>query len=242
MKYSLFPVVFALMLCSSAAFSAGFETDMFPTSRGELRITFIGHGSLMLEFGGTVIHVDPWSSLADYSRLPKADAVLITHHHIDHLDSMALRLCCTEKTLVAGTERCAKMYPGIRPVRYGDTLSVAGIPVEVVPAYNPKPSTLPSPVHPWGVCNGYVLTCGDTRVYFAGETENIPEMKDVKDIDILFLAADNVYNMTAEMAVSAVKVIRPKVYYPIHFSDLDPSRIAEQLQGSGIEVRLRKMK
>ncbi|MHB9030319.1 MAG: MBL fold metallo-hydrolase, partial [Candidatus Latescibacterota bacterium] len=138
--------------------------------------------------------------------------------------------------------RCAKIYPGVRVVRYGDTLTVAGIPVEVVPAYNPISSVLTSPVHPRGVCNGYILTFGDTRVYFAGETENIPEMRLVKDIDIFFLAADNVYNMTPDMAASAVKVIRPKVYYPIHYSDLDPARIAELLQGSGIEVRLRKMK
>ncbi|MHB9030114.1 MAG: MBL fold metallo-hydrolase, partial [Candidatus Latescibacterota bacterium] len=96
MKYTLFPVILAAMVHSMASFSAEFETDVFPTSAGELRVTFIGHGSLMLEFGDKVIQVDPWSRLADYSRLPRADAALITHHHIDHLDSLALQQTCTE--------------------------------------------------------------------------------------------------------------------------------------------------
>jgi len=242
MGRTLFPVLLAASLCSGAVSAAEFETDIVQTSAGELRVTFIGHGSLMLEFGRKVIQIDPWSALADYSRFPKADIILITHHHIDHLDTLALSKCRGEKSILIGTGRCAEMYPGIKAVQYGDTLIAAGLPIEVVPAYNPLPSMLPSPVHPRGVCNGYIVTCGDARLYFAGETENIPEMRRVNDIDILFLAADNVYNMTPEMAAEAAKVIRPKILYPIHFSDLDPARISELLQRSGIDIRVRQMR
>ncbi len=132
MRYTFSFIMLAAVFFTGAALAADFETDVYKTSAGELRITFIGHGSLMLEFRGKVIQVDPWSKLADYSHLPKADVVLITHRHIDHLDSLALQQTCTGKTVLIGPERCSKMYPGIKAVRYGDTLTAAGIPVDPI--------------------------------------------------------------------------------------------------------------
>ncbi len=240
MRNIFFPAFLFFLFVFSAPFAREFEKDVFETSEGDLSITFIGHGSLMLEFGGKVIHVDPWSKLADYTRLPKADLVLITHHHIDHLDTLALRLIIMENTVMFGPEMCAELFPGIKIMRYGDNAIMIGLPIETVPAYN-IPGGKGRPAHPYGVCNGYIVTFGDLRVYFAGETELIPEMSRIKDIDILFLAMDGIYNMTPETAAEAAKTIRPNILYPIHFAKQDPGAVAELLRESGIEVRIRKM-
>jgi L-ascorbate metabolism protein UlaG (beta-lactamase superfamily) len=225
----------------SSAFSADFERDVISTSGGDLAVTSIGHGTLMFEYGGKIIHVDPWSVLADYASLPRADLVLLTHHHIDHLDSLALFLIRRPDTITIGTPECARKVHGVRIMRYGDTTEAFGIKIEAVPAYNfIRPDK--SPVHPRGLCNGYILTFGNTRLYLAGETENIPELALVRNIDIAFIAMDGVFNMTPEAAAEAVKVFHPGVVYPIHYGASDLSLFTKALEGTGIEVRIRKMR
>ena len=229
----------ALFLAASV-FAADFERDIIKTSGGELTVTFIGHGSLMLEYGDRVIHVDPWSALADYSALPRADLILLTHHHIDHLDSLALRLIRKQDTAILGTYDCSRLFPGVTVLRNGDSTEALGIPIEAVPAYNLiRPAR--GQVHPRGQSNGYILTFGNTRVYLAAETENIPELSRVHAIDYAFVAMDGVFNMTPEAAAEAVKVFRPTVAYPIHYGVADLSKFVDALKGSGIEVRIRKM-
>jgi L-ascorbate metabolism protein UlaG (beta-lactamase superfamily) len=194
----------------------------------------------MLELDGKVIHIDPWSTLADYAALPRADLVLLTHHHIDHLDSLALRLVCRPDTEILGTYECSRLYPGVTVLRNGDNAEALGIGIEAVPAYNlvrPKQGQ----VHPKGQSNGYILTVGGVRLYFAAETENIPELSRVHAIDYAFVAMDGVYNLTPEAAAEAVKVFRPKVVYPVHYGVADLSKFSEALKGTGIEVRIRKM-
>jgi L-ascorbate metabolism protein UlaG (beta-lactamase superfamily) len=230
----------AIALAGSAA-AADFERDTIRTSGGELAVTFIGHGTLMFEYGGRIIHVDPWSVLADYASLPRADLVLLTHHHIDHLDSLALFLIRRPDTVTIGTPECARKIHGVRVMRNGDTAEALGIKIEAVPAYNfTRPDR--TPVHPRGQCNGYILTFGDTRVYLAGETENIPDLALVRNIDIAFVAMDGVFNMTPEAAAEAVKVFHPRVVYPVHYGASDLSPFAKALEGTGIEVRIRKMR
>ena len=238
-------LVLSLFLLMSAPGVCGdFETDSIGTSAGDLRITFIGHASLMLEFDGKVIHVDPWGRMADYTALPKADLVLVTHNHIDHLDPKALDEIRTAGTEIVYAESCREAYPGGTVVHYGDTLTVKGLYIETVPAYNLINMKNPGGrlVHPKGLCNGYIVTFGDLRVYFAGETENIPELCDIGDIDILFLAVDSVYNLTPRMAADVAKLIAPDVLYPIHFADAEVTGLIGLLEDTGTEVRLRKMK
>ncbi len=240
MRTIVFCFLFAALFAGSV-FAADFERDIIKTSGGELAVTFIGHGTLMLEYGGKVIHVDPWSALADYSALPRADLILLTHHHIDHLDSLALRLIHKPDAPILGTYDCSRLYPGITVLRNGDVTESLGIPIEAVPAYNlARPSK--GQVHPKGQCNGYILTFGGTRVYLASETDNIPELGRIHAIDYVFIAMDGIYNMPPEIAAEAVKVFRPKVAYPIHYGVADLSKFTSGLKDTGIEVRVRKMK
>jgi L-ascorbate metabolism protein UlaG (beta-lactamase superfamily) len=220
------------------------ETDIVKTSAGDLKITFIGHGTLMFNFGGKVIHVDPYSDVGDYNTLPKAHLILLTHEHGDHLDLKALNAVRTEKTIVVLTETCAKQVQGNVVMLNGDVKTVEGLKIEAVPAYNivHKRDTGQS-FHPKGVGNGYILTFGDRRVYVAGDTENIPEMKGLKNIDIAFLPMNLPYTMTPEMVADAAKAFKPKILYPYHFGETDTSKVVSLLKGTPeIEVRIRKMK
>jgi len=232
------------MACAAPAAAGAFETDTIHTSAGDLAITFIGHGSLMLAFGGTVIQVDPYSKLADYSVFPKADIILLTHQHPDHLDNAALVPVRGEVTEVLLTEICAGEVTGGTVMKNGETRTVAGIPVEAVPAYNMvHVRDSGEPYHPRGEGNGYILTFGDTRLYIAGDTENTPEMKALRGIEVAFLPMNLPFTMTPEMVADAARAFRPKILYPYHFGDTDTSRLVELLRDDpGIEVRIRSMK
>jgi len=221
-----------------------FQRDTLSTSGGPLVITFIGHGTLMLQYAGAAIHVDPVSSAADYTKLPKADLVLVTHQHGDHFDLKALEQLCTAKTLVMLTKACAGQYSSGTVMANGDVRKAAGITIEAVPAYNvvhKRPDG--TPFHPKGEGNGYVLTFGDTRVYIAGDTENTPEMKALKNITVAFLPMNLPYTMTPEMVADAARAFMPKILYPYHFGNTDPAQLTGLLKDvRGIEVRVRKMK
>jgi L-ascorbate metabolism protein UlaG (beta-lactamase superfamily) len=220
-----------------------FETDVIPTSAGNLTITFLGHGSLMLAFSGQTIHVDPFGQVADYAKLPKADVILVTHEHGDHLDPGALKSIRAGDTAVVLTETCARQVKGGIVMRNGDERTVKGIAIEAVPAYNVVHKRgNGQPFHPKGIGNGYVLTCGDKRVYVAGDTENIPEMKALRDIDCAFLPMDLPYTMTPEMVADAARTIKPKILYPYHYGETDTSRLVELLKDQPeTEVRIRRM-
>ena len=220
------------------------EKDTIQTAAGALEITFVGHGSLMMSWNGKTIHVDPYSKLADYSQLPKADLVLITHHHSDHLDTKALDAVCIDKTVILLTKICAEQLGKGVVMMNGDARTVLGIKIEAVPAYNlehKRPDG--NPFHPKGEGNGYLLTFGTTRVYVAGDTESTPEMKALKGIDVAFLPMNLPYTMTPEQVADAGKAFRPKVLYPYHYGETDPRALAGFLKGEkGIEVRIRRMR
>lgn len=220
-----------------------YETDTFSTSRGELEITFLGHGSLMLVWGEKTIHIDPFGRVADYRALPKANLVLITHEHHDHLDAEAVANIRTPETDIVLTELCESQIEGGIIMRNGDIGVVQGIPIEAVPAYNLiHTRESGDPFHPCGQGNGYILTLGDQRVYVAGDSENTPEMMSLRDIDIAFLPMNLPYTMTPEMVADAARTIRPKVLYPYHFGSTDTSELVRQLQDEpDIDVRIRHM-
>ncbi len=220
----------------------GTMSDVIATAKGELRITFVGHGTLMFEHGGKVVHVDPWGEQGDYAKLPKADLVLVTHEHFDHLDPAAVAKVSREGTVVGASPSAAGRLPGAEVLRNGDRRTLAGFPVEAVPAYNIVHLRSPgTPFHPKGVGNGYVIDFSGTRVYVAGDTENVPEMKALTGIDVAFLPMNLPYTMTPEMVAEAAAAFRPRILYPYHFGETDTGRLAPLLEGTGIEVRIRPL-
>jgi len=221
-----------------------FETDTFETSAGELKITFIGHGTLMLALDGKIVHLDPVGREADYSRLPKADLILITHEHPDHLDPAVLETLRTKQTEVLITEICADRIEGGIVMKNGDVKTVGGFEIEAVPAYNiVHVRSEGNPFHPKGDGNGYIVNFGGKRVYLAGDTENIPEMKEIKAIDIAFLPMNLPYTMTPEMVADTAKSLMPNILYPYHYGETDPARLVDLLKDvEEIEVRIRKLK
>lgn len=229
-----------------AGFSAAppkHEKDIIPTSKGDLEIVFLGHASLIMTFEGKTIHVDPYGDVADYKTLPKADLILVTHDHFDHLDLQAFKAILKQDTQIVGSKACASKLAGAIILANGESRTVLGLAIEAVPAYNithKRPDG--QPFHPKGAGNGYVIAFGDKRVYVAGDTENTPEMKALKGIDIAFLPMNLPYTMSPEQVAEAAKAFRPKILYPYHFGDTDTSKLVKLLQGEkDIEVRIRKL-
>lgn len=220
------------------------DTDTVKTAGGDLTITFVGHGTLMFGWQGKTIHVDPFSREADYTRMPKADLILITHEHRDHLDPAALAAVRKEKTVVVLPPKCASVVAGGTVLRNGETLTAAGLKIEAVPAYNILSKRgNGEPYHTRGDGNGYVLTFADKRLYIAGDTENVPEVKALKDIDIAFLPMNMPYTMPPALVADAARAIRPKILYPYHYGDTDPAELTRLLADEPrIEVRIRRMK
>lgn len=228
---------------SGKAVAAGPAVDTVATSGGELRIVCIGHGSLRFEYAGKVIYVDPFGKVGDYGAMQKADLVLLTHEHYDHLDPEALAKVAGPDTPIILTKACRERLGRGTALANGESTTALGVEIAAVPAYNlvHKRDT-GEPFHPKGRGNGYLLTFGDTRVYVAGDTENIPEMADLKNIAIAFLPMNLPYTMTPEMVADAARLFHPRVLYPYHYGDTDPARLVALLAGSGIEVRIRDMR
>lgn len=237
-------LVLFLLLPTLASAQYKKPTDVIPTDTGDVSITFLGHSSLMLEWAGKVIHVDPWSAQADYAILPKADLVLITHEHRDHLDTGAIDSIRKNGTLLCASLKASAPLSGATMLKNGESKEFLGIRVAAVPAYNRK-NMRPSgePYHPKGVGNGYVLHFGKTRIYIAGDTELIPEMEALKGMDVAFLPVNVPYTMSVDMLVEAALLLQPRVLYPYHTGDTDMARVQSALQGvAGVETRIRPMK
>lgn len=212
----------------------------------ELTITFFAHASLSLRVGEAYyIYVDPVSEHADYAQLPKADLVLITHQHSDHFDRAAVdelttrhsEILCSRVVAEGFEMACCTMRPG----------SVAtpreGIRVEAVTACNTTEAHLQFHPREREDC-GYLLTIGGSRIYIAGDTEPTPELLALKEIDVAFLPVNQPYTMTVEQTVEAVKAIRPAIFYPYHYGQVeektDLDRLAAELTGI-TKVRIRPM-
>jgi L-ascorbate metabolism protein UlaG (beta-lactamase superfamily) len=218
-----------------------YEEDTIKTETGDLKITFLGHASLAFAYQGKVLYVDPVGNPSgtpvDYAKMPKADIILVTHEHFDHLDPKAISTLRKEQTRIILTKACADKVSGGTVMKNGDTLTVQGIKIEAVPAYN-----IVQKFHPKGVGNGYLLNFDKTRVYVAGDTENTPEMKQRKDINIAFLPMNLPYTMTPEMVADAAQAFQPGILYPYHYGQTDMNRLIDLLKDARIEVRVRKMK
>ncbi len=230
--------IILLMIIGISTQMKAAEKDIIKTSEGDLAITFVGHGTLMMEINGKVIHIDPVSMFADYSTMPKADLILITHEHGDHLDAKVIDMLKKESTQILLTEKCAETYKSGKVMKNGDSGTFDGIKIEAVPAYNMEKA-----FHPKGQGNGYVLHFGDTKVYVAGDTENIPEMAGLKDIDVAFLPMNLPYTMTPEMVAKAAETFHPKILYPYHFGETNTNELLDLMKDQPeTEVRIRDLK
>ena len=220
------------------------KADVYETSAGPLKVTLVGHASLMFECAGKIIHVDPYSKVADYSKLPKADLILLTHEHGDHLDSAAIAAVKKADTHFIVSKVCNENLKYGDVINNGDHVHWANLHIDAVPAYNivnKKPDG--EAYHPKGRGNGYIIAFGDKRVYVAGDTENVPEMDKLKGtIDIAFLPKNLPYTMNDDMFIDAAKKVQPKVLYPYHMSEFDQEKIGKALDGTNIKLEIRPMK
>ncbi len=220
--------------------------DVIPTNDGDLTIYFVGHGTLMFKYHDLIIHADASSREADYSQMPDADLILVTHHHGDHFDPEAIDKIRTENTTIILNGRSSDEAPDLEGkvvLKNGEKTEYKGILIEAVPAYNlVHMRSEGNPYHPKGEGNGYVVTFGDKRVFIAGDTENTPEMKALKNIDIAFLPMNLPYTMTPEMVADAIIGFRPDIFYPYHYGSTDPQLVVDLLKDENdIEVRVRDM-
>ena len=216
--------------------------DVFTTPGGKrVEVLPLMHASLSLVIDGRQVYVDPVSELGErivhYNTMPKADLLLVTHEHFDHLDKAALATLSSEGTQLVTNQRCADQLGYGHVMSNGDVTDIDGLHIEAVPAYNTTEGH--TQFHPKGRDNGFVLTYDGLRIYIAGDTEDIPEMANLKDIDIAFLPCNQPYTMTVEQFVRAAGSFKPKVVYPYHYSKTDISQLPQLLKGDGIEVRLR---
>ncbi|MCK5221280.1 MAG: MBL fold metallo-hydrolase, partial [Candidatus Aminicenantes bacterium] len=180
------------------------ESDTYKTDKGDLKITFVGHASLIFEFDNMVIHVDPFSRAWNYDNLAKADMIIITHHHADHLDPELIKKLRKPGAPVITPELSSKNISDCIIIKNGESKRVNGIEINAIPAYNIiHKRDNGDPYHKKGEGNGYILNMGGKKVYIAGDTENTPEMKELKNIDIAFLPMNLPYTMTEEMVADA---------------------------------------
>ncbi len=214
------------------------QTQTFPTSAGPVKITPLYHASTLIEAGGKTIYLDP-AKPAKLTGLPKADLILITDVHGDHMDPDSIKDISKADTEILAAPAVVQTVTSGKPIANGETKTWQSFTIEAIPAYNltrgPAPGKL---FHDKGRGNGYVLTYGGKRFYFSGDTEGVPEMRALKNIDVAFVCMNLPYTMPPEEAADAVKAFHPKVVIPYHYRGSDLTVFQKGLEGTGIEVRL----
>jgi L-ascorbate metabolism protein UlaG (beta-lactamase superfamily) len=218
-----------------SAFAAAPEE--FPTSAGKLQITPIQHASLLIQAGGKVLYVDP--AQGSYDGLPQADYILITDIHGDHMAPAIVDKLKKSGTIILGPRAVAEKIANTKVISNGESMTIGAFKVDAIPMYNLKPASDGTIYHEKGRGNGYVVTYGGKRFYFSGDTEGIPEMKALRNIDVAFVCMNLPYTMTPQAAAEAVRAFKPAIVYPYHYRGQDTNAFAKALEGSGVEVRLR---
>ena len=229
---------YALIFAFSAAAAFGATAETFSTSAGVVQLTPIQHASLVIQAGGRVLYVDP--AEGSYDGLPQADYILITDIHGDHLSQPTINKLKKADTVIVAPKAVAAQVAGAKVLGNGENTTVGPFAVEAIPMYNltrgPSSGQL---FHDKGRGNGYIVTYGGKRFYFSGDTEAIPEMKALKNIDVAFVCMNLPYTMPPEEAAQAVKAFHPAIVYPYHYMGSDLNVFAKALAGSGVEVRIR---
>ncbi len=238
-------LVIAILI--GAAVPAGAQTarpqmQTFDSSAGPIHITPIEHASTLIEAGGKVIYVDPAKSPnfpGDFTGLPPADLILISDIHSDHMDPAIIATLSKAGTVIIAPPAVVKTVTTAKPLSNGETTQWENWTIHAIPMYNMVRGPAPGQFfHPKGRGNGYVLTYGGKRIYFSGDTEGIPEMRALKNIDVAFVCMYDRPTMSPEEAADAVLAFHPKVVIPYHYGTSDPQIFKKKLEGSGIDVRL----
>lgn len=241
----LFSLVWAAGLGATTAPAADnkLSGDSIPTQNGDLIIHPVNHATFVLSWNGKTIYVDPVGGAKRFEGLPRPDLILVTDIHGDHLHPETLAAVAGDKAKIVVPAAVAAKLPGnLRPLTTvlanGQTKSILDISIEAIPMYNLTGDRLK--FHDKGRGNGYVLTLGGKRVYLSGDTEDIPEMRALKNIDMAFVCMNLPYTMTVDQAASAVREFKPKIVYPYHYRGSDTEKFKKLVgETSGIEVRLR---
>jgi len=214
------------------------QVQTFETSAGPLKITPIYHASLLIEAGDRKIYVDP-AKPGNFTGLPRADLILITDIHADHMDPGVIAAVSKPGTEIMAPPAVVRTVTTAMPISNGQTKKWEAWTIDAIPMYNLKRGPSPGMLyHDKGRGNGYVLTYGGKRFYFSGDTENIPEMRSLKNIDVAFVCMNLPYTMPPEEAAEAVKAFHPKTVIPYHYHGSDLTVFQKGLQGTGIEVRI----
>lgn len=218
--------------------------DRVPAQNGDIQIFPINHATFALQWNKKLIFVDPVGGAQKFSQFSaKPDLILITDIHGDHLNADTLKGVTGEKTAIIAPEAVASQLPTdlkskTTILANGDKKNVGGVEIEALPMYNLTPER--SKFHSKGRGNGYVVSLGGKRIYISGDTEDIPEMRALKKIDVAFVCMNLPYTMTVEQAASAVKEFKPKIVYPYHYRGSDTEKFKQLVgENSGVEVRLR---
>ncbi len=243
-------ILFILLL--SNVFAAN-ETDTYDTKQGKLKITMIGWAGVQFEFKENVIYVDP-SDLKDskvkidYDTLPKADYIFITHSHFDHLNIDVIKKLIKKGTNIIVNDESSKILGNSLPdvnlivVQNNKSYNNKGLKFSTIPAYNITKDG-DKIYHPKGVGNGFLFNFGKLNVFVAGDTEDIPEFKNLKNVDIAFLPLNRPYTMDEIMFVKAVSVIKPKTLYPYHYSEEYLSKVLQLLNHkTTLEIKIRQVR
>lgn len=216
------------------------DTDRIPAEGGALEVHPIHHGSLRLSHGGYHVYVDPWSN-GPLPSEPKADLILITDIHGDHLDPNGVERVKDADTVIVGPAAVAEKLAGVRVLGNGQSARFGPVQVEAVPMYNIAKAPGEELRHPPGRGNGYVLTLAGKRVYVSGDTACTPEMKALERIDVAFVCMNMPYTMPPDEAAECVAAFKPKIVYPYHFRGSDLDRFEQPLASlRGVEVRRRR--
>jgi L-ascorbate metabolism protein UlaG (beta-lactamase superfamily) len=234
----MLPALFYFFLAMCCSGYCASSTQTFPTAAGDVKITPLNHASTLIEAGGKTIYLDP-AKPAKLTGLPKADLILVTDIHGDHMDPASIAAISKPGTDILAPPAVVATVTAAKPIANGETKTWQGWTIDAIPAYNltrgPSPGTL---FHDKGRGNGYVLTYGGKRFYFSGDTEGVPEMRALKNIDVAFVCMNLPYTMPPEEAAEAVKAFHPKIVIPYHYRGSDLSVFKKGLDGTGIDVRL----
>jgi L-ascorbate metabolism protein UlaG (beta-lactamase superfamily) len=229
-------IVLTLLIATATLSVAQMQT--FPTSAGPVKITPLNHASTLIEAGGKNIYLDP-AKPVKFAGMAKADLILITDIHGDHMDPDSIKDLSKSDTGIFAPPAVVATVTAGKAIANGETKTWGGWTIEAIPAYNLKRGPTPGKLfHDKGRGNGYVLSYGGKRFYFSGDTEGVPEMRALKNIDVAFVCMNLPYTMPPEEAADAVKAFHPKVVIPYHYRGSDLAVFQKGLEGTGIEVRL----